>query len=88
MNSRAAAIVGYRKDIVRVSIAGDLPGVLLRPFGPVQLDVLGIPVGICVDYNVVQSQIPATIHYADGYFATVGDEHLSFHTNPLAYINV
>ena len=66
-------------------IAGDFPGVLISPFGLVPPDVLGIPVGLGIDDDIVEPQIPATIHDADGYFAAVGDEHLSFHTVPLAY---
>ncbi len=83
MDCRTAAVVSHREDIVGIGIAGYFPGILLGPFGPIQPDMLGVAVGLGVNNDPVEPQIPATIHDADGYFAAVGDEHLSFHTIPL-----
>jgi hypothetical protein len=45
--------------------------------------MLGIAVCLGINNDPVEPQIPATVHDADGYFAAVGDENLSFHTIPL-----
>ena len=82
MNSCALCMVGNRKNIIGVGVAGDLPG----PFPvalavTIQTDMLGILVCCSVYHNKVQTEILAGLHDPNGDFAPVSYEYFAVHKN-------
>ncbi len=82
MDGGAACMIGHREDIVRLGVAGNSPGVLAGATGYVLPNVFRIFIGIGIHNNILETKILAGIHDPYGYFATIGDENLSFQSFP------
>ena len=86
MDSRAERMVSNGQNVIGVGIADNTPGILVPALGPVQLHMLGVPVGISIDDYVVKAQVLAGIHDPDGNFATICYEYLALHSKPLIIV--
>ena len=83
MYCRAGSVVSNWENIIWFCITGYSPGILLTTGGSLAHDVFWIFVCISINDNIIEAQVLAGFHDADGNFTPVGDEYLSFHINPL-----
>jgi hypothetical protein len=80
-------MVGNRKNIIRVGVAGYLPcsfGVARAVM--VQPDMLRVFVRRCIYNHIIQPEILTGLHYSYGDFASVRNEDFTVHNNPVLLI--
>ena len=77
------------KDIIGISITGDLPGLFITASGvAVEADMLGVLVRCGIHYNKIQPEILAGLHDSYGDFAPVRYEDFAVHINPVMLLAV